>query len=157
LLHARIAAVLEKQFPETMTAEPERLAQHCSEAGRLVDAIAYWHKAGQKAVQRSANQEAVGHLGKALDLIRTLPDTPERAANELVLQRLLGAALMATRGYAAPETGAAFSRARELARTVVDSEDTYAVLNGVWVFEHNRASHAAAREVAEEMLFGVQF
>jgi class 3 adenylate cyclase len=106
LLHARIAAVLEKQFPETTSAEPERLAQHCSEAGRLVDAIAFWHKAGQKAAQRSANQEAVGHLGKALDLIHTLPDTPERAAHELVLQRLLGAALMATRGYAAPETGA---------------------------------------------------
>ena len=46
----------------------------------------YLQRAGQQAVQRSAYAEAIGHVTTALDLLRTLPDTLERAQQELVLQ-----------------------------------------------------------------------
>jgi DNA-binding SARP family transcriptional activator/predicted ATPase/class 3 adenylate cyclase len=155
-LHTSIAQTLEQRFSEICEAQPELIAHHFTEAGRPEAAIAYWHKAGQKAVQRSANREAVGHLTKALDLLRKLPDTAERAAKELPLQRLFGTALMVTRGFAAPETGASFSRARELALNVADSENTYPTLLGVWAFEVNRANHVAAREIAREILARAQ-
>jgi class 3 adenylate cyclase/predicted ATPase len=155
-LHGRIVAVLEGQFPEIAASEPARLAQHCAEAALNEKAIGYWHKAGLKAAQRSANREAVGHLTKALDLLRAVPDTAERASRELALQRLLGAALMATSGFSAPETVAAFSRARELTRIVADDADTYPMLWGVWTSAIYRANHAVAREVAEEIIARAQ-
>jgi predicted ATPase len=51
--HQRIAQVLEEQFPETVEGHPELLAQHYTEAGLIEQAVGYWHKAGQSAVQRS--------------------------------------------------------------------------------------------------------
>src|SRR5262249_23278085 len=77
--HQRTAHVLEAQFPETAEAEPELVAHHYTEAGLRVQAIPYWQQAGQKAVERSANVEAISHLTTGLELLTTLPDTPDRA------------------------------------------------------------------------------
>ena len=63
-------------------------------------AVPYWQRAGQRAIERSANVEAISHLTKGLELLKTLPDTPERIQQELDLQITLGPALMATKGYA---------------------------------------------------------
>ena len=81
--HARIAHVLEAQFPETATTQPELLAHHYTEAGLTAQAMPYWQQAGQRALERSANLEAVAHLTKGLEVLATLPDTPERAQQEL--------------------------------------------------------------------------
>ena len=112
--HQRIAQVLEALFPETAETQPELLAQHYTEAGLSAQAIPYWQRAGQQAFQHSANLEAVAHLTKGLEVLATLPDTPERAQQELDLQIALGPALMATRGYAAPEVEGVYTRARQL-------------------------------------------
>jgi predicted ATPase len=95
--------VLEKKFPETRETQPELLAHHYTEAGLVVQAIPYWQRAGQRAVERSANIEAIGHLTEGLELLKTLPDTPERTQQELTLQITLGVPLIHTKGYAAPE------------------------------------------------------
>ena len=81
--HQRIAQVLEAQFPEICETQPELLAHHYTEAGLHAQAIPYWQRAGQRAIQRSANVEAIGHLTKGLELLKTLPDTPERTQQEL--------------------------------------------------------------------------
>ena len=52
--HQRIAQVLEARFPEICETQPELLAQHYTEAGLLAQAIPYWQRAGQRAVERSA-------------------------------------------------------------------------------------------------------
>ena len=114
--------------------------------------MTYLQRAGEKAVQRSANREAIGHLERGLELLATLPDTPERVLRELSLQTALGPAVMATRGYASPEATAVYSRARELARAAGQTHDIYPVLFGVWLFNLVRGDHGAAREVAEELL-----
>lgn len=150
--HQQAATLLESRFSEVVEAQPELLAHHYAESGRIGQAIAYLLKAGQLAARRSANQEVVAHVTRALDLLKALPEAPDRAGRELALQRLLGAALMATRGYGASETGTAFSRARELCQVVGGSGDLCPVLAGVWLFELTRANHAGGREVAEEIL-----
>ena len=94
----------------------------------------YLHLAGQQAVQRSANAEAIDHLTAALELLKTLPDTPERAQQELTLQIALGVPLMATKGYAAPEVEQAYTRARELCQQVGETPQLFPVLFGLWVF-----------------------
>jgi len=111
-LHARIAATLEGQFPEIVETQPELLARHCAEAGLVGKAVGYWLKAGQQANARGALTEAVAQLGKGLALLSGAPDGAARQEQELDLQIALGHALVATKGYAAPEAGEAFARAR---------------------------------------------
>src|SRR6266704_7228195 len=72
--HQHIAQVLEARFPEICATEPELLAHHYTEAGVLAQAILYWQRAGQRALERSANLEAVGHLTRGLEVLATLPD-----------------------------------------------------------------------------------
>jgi predicted ATPase len=107
--HQHIAQVLETHFPDLCETQPELLAQHYTEAGLTVQAIPYWHQAGQRAAQHSAHAEAISHLTNALELLKTLPDTPERAQQELALHITLGPALSATKSWAAPEVERAYS------------------------------------------------
>ena len=79
------------------------------------------------------------HLTKGLELLKTLPDTPERTQQELTLQLALGAPLMATKGYAAPEVEKAYTRARELCQQVGETPQLFPVLRGLWVFYLVRA------------------
>jgi predicted ATPase len=150
--HQQIAQVLEGQFAETKETQPELLAHHYTEAGFIAQAIPYWQRAGQKAIERSANVEAIGHLSKGLGLLKTLPYTAEHVRQELSLQIALGAPLIATRGYAAPEVEHAFARARELCRQVGETPQLFPVLRGLWVFYEVRAEHQAARELGEQLL-----
>src|SRR4029453_17074162 len=112
--HQHIAQVLEEQFPEICETQPELVAHHYTEAGLSAQAIPYWLRAGQRAIQRSANVEAIAHLRQGIALLTTLPDTPARVQAELTFQTTLGPALMVTRGYAAPEVAATYHRARTL-------------------------------------------
>ena len=113
-LHARIAEALEGQFPELMDAQPELFAQHYAEAGLVAKSVACWGKAGHRSVTRSAMAEAAAQLQKGLDQLALLSDTPERQRQELEFRTALGAVSIAVKGYAAPETGDAYARAREL-------------------------------------------
>jgi class 3 adenylate cyclase/predicted ATPase len=113
-LHAQIAEALEAQFPELMETQPELLAQHYTEAGLNEKSVAYWDKASQRSATRSAMAEAVVQLHKGLDQLALLPDSPQRQGRELEFWSALGAVLQAVKGQAAPETGHAYARAREL-------------------------------------------
>ena len=88
--HERIARAMEERLPETIETQPELLAHHYSEAGLVEQALPYWQEAGKRAVQRSANVEAISHLTRGLELLKTLPDSPEHARRELALQVALG-------------------------------------------------------------------
>jgi class 3 adenylate cyclase/predicted ATPase len=113
-LHARIAQALESDSPELMDTQPELFAQHYAEAGLVEKAVTYWGKAGHSSAARSAIAEAAAQFQKALDQLALLPDTPERQRQELEFCSALGAALRFVKGQAAPETGQAYARAREL-------------------------------------------
>jgi predicted ATPase len=89
-LHARTAQVLEARFPERVAAEPEVIARHYDQAGLAVQAGAHYQRAGERATKRSANEEAIGHLRRPLDLVATLPETRERHQMELGLQMASG-------------------------------------------------------------------
>jgi predicted ATPase len=52
--------------------QPELLAHHLTEAGLNEQAIGYWRRAGEQAVEHSANQEAINHLTKGSGLKTTL-------------------------------------------------------------------------------------
>ena len=113
-LHTQIADALETHFPELMESQPELLAQHYAEAGLVEKSIAYWGQAGRRSAARSAMAEAAAQLQKGLDHLALLSDAPKRQRQELEFWSALGGALHAVKGAAAPETGHAYARAREL-------------------------------------------
>jgi class 3 adenylate cyclase/predicted ATPase len=150
--HRRSADVLIHQFPTTAATQPEVVAHHYTEAGLHAPAITYWQQAGEKATQRSAHVEAIVHCSKGVALLTTLPETPERALQELTLQRMLGVSLLSTKGFAAPEVESAYARARALCQQVGDAAHLGQVLFGLWGFYKVRDDLQTAREVAEELL-----
>jgi predicted ATPase len=150
--HQRIAQVLTEQFSETVQTQPELLAYHYTEAGLSAQAIIYWQRAGQRAIDRSAYAEAIGHLNKGLEVLDSLPDTPERAQRELALQTALGLVLTATRGHGAPEVGRTYARARALCQQVDDPRQLSATLAGLRRFYLVRGELQTAREIGEQLL-----
>lgn len=148
--HQRIAQTLESCFPETASTQPELLAHHYTEAGLTALAIPYWQAAGQRALQRYANREAATHASRGLELLSALPDTPQRAKQELSLQIVLGPALSFVRG---PQSGEhIYARACELARQVGAAPELFPALSGLQYAEIVRGHMHKARALAEEYL-----
>jgi predicted ATPase/DNA-binding SARP family transcriptional activator len=157
-LHEQVGTVLEELYEAqkvaavtAIAATAPQLARHFEEARIAEKAIHYLHQAGERALQLSAYQEAITHLTKALELLTTLPDSPERAQHELDLQLALGVAWMTT-AAPAPEVEKAYTRARELCRQMGETSQLCRVLGGLSVFYFVRAEHQRARELAEEAL-----
>ncbi len=151
-LHERTAQVIEALYSASLDEHYSELAQHYSRSGNTPKAIDYLYRAGQQAVQRSAHAEGAPHFTAALEFLKTLPDTPERAQQELALQIALGAPLMATKGYAAPEVETVYTRARELCQQVGETPQLLPVLYGLWSFHLIRGELQRARELAEQFL-----
>ena len=150
--HQRIAQVLEARFPDTAATQPELVAHHYTEAGRSAQAIPYWQRAGERSHARSAYVEAVAHCRKGLEVLQSVPETPERTQHELLLQTTLGPALMHIKGYATPDVKAVYSRALALCRQVGETPQLFEVLMGLWQFYLVRAQHQTARELGERLL-----
>jgi class 3 adenylate cyclase/tetratricopeptide (TPR) repeat protein len=150
-LHGRIAAVLEERFPDVIESQPALLARHCTEGGLAEKAAAYWLKAGQQAIASWAIAEAVTQLRKGLDLIPQVPDGAARQERELGLLMTIGHALMAARGYASPEAGEAFSRARRLSEQLSRPPQRARALGGQFAFRLVRAELEQAERHAGEM------
>jgi predicted ATPase len=151
-LHARIADVLEGHFRATVETEPELLARHCAEAGLVERAVDHWQRAGQRAIARCAMAEAVAHLSRGLEMLASLPNGPGRKRRELGLQLALGQASIAAKGFAAPETGRAYARARALGRELGDAPAFFPVLYGHFIVNFQRGDLAVAHEAARELL-----
>jgi class 3 adenylate cyclase/tetratricopeptide (TPR) repeat protein len=150
--HARIARAIEERLPETIGTQPELLAHHYTEAGLAEQALPYWQDAGQRAVQRSANVEAINHLRRGLELLKMLPDSPDHVRRELAFQIALGVPLRATKGFAAPEVGEAYTRALELCKRVGEPPQFVPILRGLWEFHELRAEYRTSREQGEQLL-----
>ena len=152
--------------------QPELVAHHYTEAGLPEKAIDYWHRAGQRALERSANVEGIRHITQglaALEKLSTNASTREleaTAQRELELQTILGSALIATKGYAAPEVEVAYTRARELLEALESKESTlerdadssldrikdlrFPILFGLWLSHLVRGRFLSARELGEQ-------
>ncbi len=148
--HTRIVHVLEMQGHDVRETQPEALAHHCTEAGLTLPAIGYWQRAGARAVERSANIEAVSHFTRGLQLVATLPQTPEHLQQELALQLALGPPLLIVHGHTSPDVRQTYTRAYALAHQLDDPVQRFAVLAGLWRFHLSAAQLGTASELAEQ-------
>jgi len=150
--HRRIGLRLEAGYGAQTQEIAAELGAHFSRGQDAVRAVRYLQQAGENALQRHANQEAIKHLTQALALVPTLPDTPARTQQELILRQTLGVPLVATKGYAAPEVEQMYSRAYTLCQQVSDVHQTRHVLLGMWRVYNMRGELKTAREVAKQLL-----
>jgi predicted ATPase len=156
-LHEDVGNVLEELYGDqaseiaAIAAIAVQLAWHFQEAGIAEKAIHYLHQAGERAVQLSAYQEGIAHLTRGLALLMNLPDSPERAEQELALQLALGIAWITT-SAPAPEVEKAYTRARELCRQMGKTSQLWRVVGELSIFYYVRAEHQRARGLAEEAL-----
>ena len=110
-LHAAAGQALETLYAPRLEDAYERLAYHYARTDNVAKAVAYLTRVAEKAARNSAHVEAITHLTQGLELLKTLPATPERSQQELPLHIALGASLIATKGYAAPEVEQTYARA----------------------------------------------
>jgi predicted ATPase len=150
-LHGEIASTLEEAFPEIVEMQPEILARHCAEAGLDEKAQKYWRTAGEQAVRRASNREAIGHFRQALALNEKLPPDAERSQTELAILSQLGPALMSVHGWSTPEVGVVFERAENLARQLESSADLAPPLAGLWLFHTARGQLSRSNEITNEL------
>ena len=139
-------------FPRPCETQPELVAQHYTAAGCAEQAVVYWQRAGQHASDRSAHLEAISHLTTGIELLKTLPETPEHTQQALTLYIALGAALQMTKGHAAPEVEHAYTQARALCQQVGETPELVPVLFGLWRFYIARPQLHTARELGETLL-----
>jgi class 3 adenylate cyclase/tetratricopeptide (TPR) repeat protein len=144
-LHRRAAEILRDQ-PERGAAEPEVIAHHFTEAGLDDLAIEWWGKAGDQALRRSAFQEAIAHLGKAIAMAdRAGGKAGGDSGDRRQLHVAYGNALVAARGHGAPETTEAFARVRESLFGDNDAPERLAADWGLWVGSLVRGELSAMR------------
>src|SRR5262245_22621378 len=151
-LHERTAQATEVLFHARLEDHYSDLAYHYSRSGNTEKAVTYLHLAGQQAVQRSANAEAISSLTTALELLKTLPDTPARAQQELAVQIALGVPLMAIKGWSTPEVERTYVRARELCEQVGETRQLFSVLRGLWECYVAQGKLVVSRELGEQLL-----
>jgi predicted ATPase len=151
-VHQQVAQVFEARFPALVETQPELVAQHYTAAGCTEQAVRYWKRAGQQASERSANLEAISHCTSGIELLKTLPETPEHTRYALTLYITLGAALQMTKGQAAPEVEHAYTQAYALGQQAGETPQLAQTLLGLWRFYGTRSQLHTAREVGETLL-----
>jgi predicted ATPase len=151
-LHSRVVDALEKNFSFTIKTQPELLAHHLAQAGFIERAIDYLQRAGQRSIERSANAEAIGHLTRALELLQSRPDNPQRKRAAFPLEVMLSQAMIASYGYTAGSTRETLLRARALIDDSTDRLQKFAVLFGLWASHYTAGEPAKLRGAAVEFL-----
>ena len=121
------------------TRSPPRSPTHFERGNDPARAIPHHQRAAAKALRRSANTEAIGHLQHALDAVGHVADEVERTKVEVALHVAMGAAFMATRGFGASEVHDAYARAEALCDRLGARADMFPALWGQWLFRWGRS------------------
>ena len=151
-LHERAARVLEERFPEAVATEPELLAYHFGAAGLAEKACDYRTKAGDRALNRSAYNEAIANFSAALKATEALPHSQERMRRELSLLLKLGPALGNVHGMQSAAAAEVYRRAAEMGEQIGDSTALYRAKWGLWLTANLGRKTALARERAGELM-----
>jgi class 3 adenylate cyclase/tetratricopeptide (TPR) repeat protein len=151
-LHARVAQLLEESYGDRARAEPEVLAFHLAHAGQPLRAAEYRVTAAKRALDRSANVEALGHAAEGLALLAGLEDEIRRSRIELALTMIQGTAHRAVHGFASEHVERSFGRALELCERLKDEISSVYVRRGLFSFHYARGHLEEAQGQASRVL-----
>jgi class 3 adenylate cyclase/tetratricopeptide (TPR) repeat protein len=74
-LHGKIVQIIERLYPDRLSEHIDRLASHAFRGALWESAVTYLRQAGAKAVERSANRDALAYFQQALTALAHLPET----------------------------------------------------------------------------------
>jgi DNA-binding winged helix-turn-helix (wHTH) protein/tetratricopeptide (TPR) repeat protein len=151
-LHAAVADRLERAYGPAAAEHVTELATHFLHGRDAARAVPYLQAAAEQALGRSAQREAVQHLGALLQALQRLPEGPDRDRAELRARMTLGPALIATDGFASPAVEGAFLRARELCRRLGDPPELALVLHGLAAVNEFRGRYHVSEEILRQLL-----
>jgi predicted ATPase len=154
--HLRIGERKERGYGERSGDIAVELAVHFEQGREYAKAVQYYGQAAQNAFHRHALPEVMAHVATGLSLLDKLPATPERHQQELMLQMLLGAALLTTKSFAAPEVGRVYARALALCRQLEESPQLFPVLFGLALFYTMQGQLKTAVEIEDQLQHLVQ-
>jgi DNA-binding winged helix-turn-helix (wHTH) protein/predicted ATPase len=149
-LHLRIGARLERAHGASAAHVAGELAMHFEHGRDLERAVAYRGRAADAALRQHAHREAVQHAERALELLATLPPSAELARQEVAVQTVLGAALIATTGWTAPEVARAYARARAVC-AAAGIAPPMSVLSGMCGFSLMRGELDVTEEASRQL------
>jgi predicted ATPase len=154
-LHLKVANAIERLYGNDLDERINDLAFHLWQAGMASDPTKTFQalsSAAQRALAQSAYDVAIDNSKKALQRLESVREASTREQLELSLQVVLGSALMATDGYAAPAVESAFARARLLCQRMSQSPHLVPVLFGLFMFYIVRGQYQTAHELGEQLL-----
>ena len=149
-LHEGVGRAIELIYSASLDDHVADLAHHFSRSGNQSKAVEYLHLAGTQAMSRGALAQAVQDFETALALVKTFSSGPGRDQTELQLLSPLGTAYIAARGYAAPEVGPVFQRARELCEKIGEPQQQFAMIFGNFAWRVVRGEMGASMALALE-------
>jgi len=150
-LHGRIAAAIGERSPDLAERQPELLAHHFAEASEPERAALSWRKAGEQAVRRAANREAIEHFHRALALVEAQPESAARSRAELAILTQLAPPLMGAHGWSAQEVGEVVERAAEIGRRLESSSELAPAIANLWIFNTARGRFDRAAEISDDL------
>ena len=156
-LHGAIGARLAAAYAEHAGDIASELALHFEQAHDPWRAAQHRTVAGDKALHRFAPLEAIAHVGRGLaQLDATRATGHDRDVAELRLRVIEGAALLATRGYTAPEVEETYTRTLALGMALHDARAIGPALSGLFNLYLTRAAFAQVQEIADQVLAQLQ-
>ncbi len=150
-LHEEVGNILETLYGDQTEEISVQLARHFLESGVVPKAVKYLHNAGNKAIRLSASQEALSHLSKAFELLKTLPETPDRNQTELAILLALAIPFQHIKGLGAPEVGQAIDRAHKLCQKIGKTPQLFTAKSFLTMFHEVRAEYRKAIEISEQV------
>jgi DNA-binding SARP family transcriptional activator len=148
--HLRVAQALERLNAHDPGPVSGQLAGHYERAGAIDPAVTWYVQAAEAAQQFYAHVEAIRLLDRALDLLRTLPATPERQARELEILAALPTPLGWVDGWASQRLAAVQQRALDLARAL-GIEPAPPLLRSLAIASLSRRDFVTARGLGERL------
>ena len=151
-LHGRVARSLVASSITVAEREPEVVAHHWSCAAEPAKAVAYWHAAGSRALERAAFLEASHHFRRGLEALDEIGPDPGNDLERVDFLTHLGASLQAAHGYAAAGVEEAYASARAGSERADNQERLIPVIRGQWLLHLLRSEYDTAGRLADEML-----
>ncbi len=146
-IHLQFIQISEALSGTRVDQHVEQLAHHAIASEQWTKALDYLYRSANKAIQRSAHQAAIQFLSRGLEIVATLPDSPERHRRELDYLKAMGVTMMAAKGWAAKEVLDAYTRARVLCEDLGDQREMFIALRGEGQYRMIRGESQIAREL----------
>ena len=154
-LHGRVAEALVDESGDTGAVDWRLVAGHYDAAGRAAEAIAGYMRAADGARRLGALSEARSLLGRAIELVSEISDSPDRRSLEVGLRLRRGILVASAEGNSSPDAVQDYERCLELVLGDIAGDDMFSTLIPLFGYYMVRGDLHRAQQVAEVLRSGL--